>query len=288
MKINLGSLFLGFILVVTMVSAISITIYPTTIRVDIFYDNGSIVKGADVVVTCNGLIGDMSEDVPGMYFAGFYYEECNESYSFDVVVSAGDYYGEVLNVSDYKFFGTDRLFSNVSVVVAEVDRLAGFSGVVYNESLNGSVIEGAEVNFSCGGFGASVLSDVNGSYYFEVLESVCDSDYEVSAVKDGAFDSVNGSVNFDAENVNDLVLVLAEDEEPEVYVNFSGVVYNSSLNGSVVEGANVSLSCGNVSEVGVSDVNGSYYFEFLESECNLTYFVEGVFGELNGTSGDLN
>ncbi len=165
------------------------------------------------------------------------------------------------------------------------------TGVIYNTTIGGDNVTGANVNVTCDGILKSTISESDGVYGVSFLSSECNnsSNYIVSAEK-GDYSGSDG-----ANDVSDLFgavmnIAIEKKEVVESIIIFNGTVYNTTLNGTVVEGANVSVTCDGIPKMNISNVNGSYSVEFLESECNSSHIfsVFAIKGEYNGTSENLN
>ncbi|MCD4770891.1 hypothetical protein K8R30_00565 [archaeon] len=270
---------LGFVSADSFISGI---IYNTSI-------GGEVVEGADVEVICNGIpMSDVSES-DGSYGVSFPSDECNSSHVYSVSAEKDDYSGESGEHSDINdLFGA---VMNLAVEKEDVEESISISGIIYNTTLGGEVVEGADVEVICNGIPVSAISNGDGSYGVSFLKSECNSShvYSVSAEK-GNYSGESGEHN----DINDLFgavmnLAIEEESSEDAVIVFIGTIYNTTIGGAFVSGADVSLTCGIVKS-GLSDVNGSYRFEFLESECNgsLVYVVDAVSGEYSGTSGDLS
>jgi hypothetical protein len=200
---------------------------------------------------------------------------------------------ECVNDSDC---GDGEICSEGSCIVEEEEEEISISGIIYNTSIGGDVVEGANVEVICNGIPMTDVSESDGSYGVSFLKSECNSShvYSVSAEKDDYFGE-SGEYN----DINDLfgaVMNLAvekEEVEEEEEISISGIIYNTSIGGDVVEGADVEVVCDGVMKSDVSRSDGAYGVSFLKSECNSSHVYsvsaekDDYFGE-SGEYSDIN
>jgi hypothetical protein len=190
-----------------------------------------------------------------------------------------------------KNFGFIFLLGIVVFSLGIVSADSFISGIIYNTSIGGEVVEGANIEVICNGIPMSDVSESDGSYGVSFPSDECNSShvYSVSAEKDD-YSGESGEHS----DINDLfgaVMNLAiEEEDSEEEISISGVIYNTTLGGEVVEGANIEVICNGILVNVISNSDGSYGVSFLKSECNSShvYSVSAEKDNYSGESGEHN
>ena len=260
------------------------TVFGGTIFYDVIYGT-PVGAGVVVSVVCDITTLNDTTANDGSYGVNFNEVDCNVSDSYIISASEGNYSG-----TDNGTVSGSNILKSLAVVEIIPNSKTVFGGKVFydydlNPAGNGTGA-GVVVSVVCD---ITTLNDTtanDGSYGVNFNEVDCGvgDDYTISA-SEGNYSGAVSNIVSGSNIMKSLVL----DEVIPQNTTISGIIYYDVINGSLVDGAKVTIICGDEEEE-FDSVNGSYSFDFLESVCNDShiYSVFAIKGDYNGTSGDLN